>query len=193
MVSSRHSFLTQRHEDAADPRDATRGHGGEEHPPAPPLVHGIPAHEVGGDLHGRTDEEAEEGVDVEVGRVEGEAVVDERVGQPVEGDEHPVAAGHRVVQQQDEDGGSPLRLGHIRRRRRRRGGGSQLGGGGGGGSRRRGRGLRGGRGLGLHAALAVVVVVVLSLWVRRRVAQVLLDQGVVALLLGNGLLLLLQE
>ena len=85
------SPLTQRHEHAADAGDAPGGHGGEEDPPSAPLVHDVPAHEVGGDLHRRADEEAQKGVDVEICGVEAEPVVHHGVGEPVERDQDEVS------------------------------------------------------------------------------------------------------
>ena len=44
------SSLTERDEDAADAGDPAGDHGEEEDPAPAPLVHGVPAHEVGGHL-----------------------------------------------------------------------------------------------------------------------------------------------
>ena len=97
--------VTRWDEQAADAGDAARRHR-EEHDPAPaPPVHGGRAHRVGRQLDGRRDEEAEEGADAEVGRVEGEAVVDDGVDHPREDDDEEVATRLGVVQQQREHAG----------------------------------------------------------------------------------------
>ena len=115
-------FLTHWHEHAAYSSQSSRRHGGEQYPPPPPLVHRVPAHKVRRDLHGSADEEPQERVDVQVGRVEAEAVVDEGVGEPVEGDQHEVAPGLGVVHEEHDHGGRLLRAvrGRDWRRRRRR-------------------------------------------------------------------------
>ena len=45
------SSLTERDEDAADAGDPAGDHGEEQDPAPAPLVHGVPAHEVGGNLN----------------------------------------------------------------------------------------------------------------------------------------------
>ena len=74
--------LTDGDQDAADARDAAGDHGEEEDPPPAPLVHRVPAHEVGGHLHGRADEEPQIRVDAQVGRVERQPVVHDGIHEP---------------------------------------------------------------------------------------------------------------
>ena len=98
--------LTDGDQYAGDARDAAGDHGEEEDPPAAPLVHGVPAHEIGrhlnkhyfiiiiilvlfyeagGHLDGCRDEEAQVRVHVQVGRVERQPVVHDGVHQPGSG------------------------------------------------------------------------------------------------------------
>ena len=96
------------HEQAADAGDAARHHGEEETPSATPLVHDHPAHEIRGDFHGGADEEAQMRIDAQISRVESQPIVDQRVGQPVEGDDEEVPAGHGVVPEQNPHAGIVL-------------------------------------------------------------------------------------
>ena len=82
MILTKYLALTDGDEDAADARDAPGDHGEEEDPPAAPLVHGVPAHEVGGHLDRRADEETQVRVHAQVGRVEGQPVVHDGVHEP---------------------------------------------------------------------------------------------------------------
>ena len=46
--------------------------------------------------------------DAQISRVESQAVVDQRVGQPVESDDEKVAASYRIVQEKDPHAGVML-------------------------------------------------------------------------------------
>ena len=76
--------------------------------PATPLVHDIPAHEIRGNFYRGTDKEAQMRTDAQISRVESQAVVDQRVGQPVESDDEKVAASYRIVQEKDPHAGVML-------------------------------------------------------------------------------------
>lgn len=78
-----YTVLTVLHEHSAQAGDATHNHADAQGPPPAGTVHGGPQDDVGGQLHGPGQEEVEELVAAEHGRVVGQPHVHACVGKPV--------------------------------------------------------------------------------------------------------------